>query len=399
MATRFNELDSLRGLAACTVVLNHFFDATYAETYYATWNSPLRMLIAGHNAVTLFFVLSGFVLFLPYERSVKPRYPGYIVKRICRIYLPYLGALALAVAMNFHFHGLVINDSWISQTWNEKPHLHGILQHIAFLGDYPWTRFNTAFWSLVYEMRISLVFPFLAIGVLRLRTGWMFLLAAFSSLLSDHCNRIFALMHLNAPPSEATTTLHFMSFFILGAILAKNRKFFQTQFRKLSPVFVIFLFALAIALYYSPFDVPAAAGKILSVHKINDWGVAFGALLIITLALDWNVFKKVLNHRAVNYLGTISYSMYLVHGTVVFTFIYLIQGHLTLVYLPIYLVTVLIVASIFYYLIEMPSMMLGRRLGKNAGSSPSALSPLNRQLTRLPTADPKPVAEGEIELG
>jgi peptidoglycan/LPS O-acetylase OafA/YrhL len=64
MATRFDELDSLRGLAACTVVLTHFWDGMDANIYLATFHSPLRILVAGHNAVTLFFVLSGFVLFI-----------------------------------------------------------------------------------------------------------------------------------------------------------------------------------------------------------------------------------------------------------------------------------------------------------------------------------------------
>jgi peptidoglycan/LPS O-acetylase OafA/YrhL len=367
MAARFNELDSLRGLAACTVVLTHFWDGLGAHASIAMWNSPLRFLVAGHDAVILFFVLSGFVLFLPYEQSVKPRYRGYIVKRICRIYLPYLGALTFAVAMNFHYHGLVTNDRWIDQTWNERPHFHGIIQHIVFLGVYPWARFNTAFWSLVYEMRISFLFPILVFGILRFRTAWMFLIAVSSSLLADHYYHLFSLLHLDSPTAQTADTLHYMSFFILGAMLAKNREFIQTQYRKLPVFFVIFLFALAAMLYYHPFDIPASAAKILDVRKIFDWSVAFGSLIVIALALYCGIFKNVLNHRAINYLGKISYSMYLVHGTVVFVFIYILRGHLTLTYLPIYLIAVLSLASIFYYLVEMPFMMLGRRLGKTLG--------------------------------
>ena len=46
----------------------------------------------------LFFLLSGFVLSVPYLRGKGQAYPVYLIRRILRIYAPYLAALALAVA-------------------------------------------------------------------------------------------------------------------------------------------------------------------------------------------------------------------------------------------------------------------------------------------------------------
>ncbi len=63
-------------------------------------------------------------------------YFKFVVKRVCRIYLPYLGALALAIAMNLHYHGLVTDHEWVNSTWNQKPNGHLILQHLVFLGNY-----------------------------------------------------------------------------------------------------------------------------------------------------------------------------------------------------------------------------------------------------------------------
>jgi len=65
---RFHELDAIRGLAALMVVFSHFV---------LIWQIPWRdepgflsflryPFITGHEAVMLFFLLSGFVLSLPY---------------------------------------------------------------------------------------------------------------------------------------------------------------------------------------------------------------------------------------------------------------------------------------------------------------------------------------------
>src|SRR5215468_722575 len=107
MSRRFEELDSLRGLAAVTVVLNHHLNvlpSVFDKTAYVSdqWllaaikHSPLHILWAGHEAVVFFFVISGFVLALPYfKRDLA--YTPFIFKRVSRIYLPYIVAVGVAM--------------------------------------------------------------------------------------------------------------------------------------------------------------------------------------------------------------------------------------------------------------------------------------------------------------
>lgn len=89
---RFLELDGLRGIAAFTVILHHFC------CMYDLKEKPyLLPLVAGHSAVLLFFVLSGFVLSLPFwNKGTFGRYDAYLVRRIFRIYVPYVAAVGLA---------------------------------------------------------------------------------------------------------------------------------------------------------------------------------------------------------------------------------------------------------------------------------------------------------------
>src|ERR1043165_7640264 len=100
--TRIRALDGLRGVAALSVVALHVlsaipgFDAALEHwpgpdsTMAALEASPLRLLWAGHAAVILFFVLSGFVLTLQLERSHSgaSAYAVYVVRRLSRLYLP-----------------------------------------------------------------------------------------------------------------------------------------------------------------------------------------------------------------------------------------------------------------------------------------------------------------------
>ncbi len=77
---RFYELDSLRGVAALTVVFHHFSRICPERITHVLIRTPLRLLIAGHQAVILFFLLSGFVLTLPYKKRNSLSYGPFLLK-------------------------------------------------------------------------------------------------------------------------------------------------------------------------------------------------------------------------------------------------------------------------------------------------------------------------------
>jgi len=98
---RYGQLDSLRGLAACSVVLCHatnVLPGVYDDPHRSWWltQTPLALLRAGHAAVIFFFVLSGFVLTLPFLKG-PVSYPSFLARRICRIWIPYATAMVAAV--------------------------------------------------------------------------------------------------------------------------------------------------------------------------------------------------------------------------------------------------------------------------------------------------------------
>jgi peptidoglycan/LPS O-acetylase OafA/YrhL len=85
----------LRFIAALFVVLSHY--------------SPIRnsLINNGGEAVSFFFLLSGFILVVAYEKQINQNnfsIIGFYVKRIARIYPLYLFALFLTLSCHFLIH-------------------------------------------------------------------------------------------------------------------------------------------------------------------------------------------------------------------------------------------------------------------------------------------------------
>ncbi|MFB3170669.1 acyltransferase family protein [Neobacillus sp. 179-C4.2 HS] len=60
--------------------------------------------MAGSEAVTLFFVLSGFVLSLTFYYKGKFSYGEYLIKPIVRIYIPYVTAIVITLILRGNFY-------------------------------------------------------------------------------------------------------------------------------------------------------------------------------------------------------------------------------------------------------------------------------------------------------
>ena len=86
---RLEALDSLRGLDSLAVLLGHTLAVCQLNSNFSHW--PLiNNMFDGRSAVTMFFVLSGFVLTLGHvSHSKRPLYlvPFY-ARRITRFWLP-----------------------------------------------------------------------------------------------------------------------------------------------------------------------------------------------------------------------------------------------------------------------------------------------------------------------
>lgn len=374
---RYIELDALRGVAAFIVMLYHFFrlwtgtphSRSVERLFTAT---PLRLLVAGRASVVLFFVLSGFVLSLPRILGVEPGYRGYLLKRVCRIYLPYLFALGLAVLVCARWHGATEFGGWFALTWYEAPRWRLVLAHVLFLGSYDDTAYNTAFWSLVQEMRISLVFPVLFWWVTRLGWRWALVVPPVLTVVTG------VVLATTGVPEKGMWTLNYTGAFIYGILLARHKDALELWLGNLGRGAYAVFATVAVLLFL----VPDRASRMMlglgppAVDLIMMWGAAG----IMLLAMSHEHVLRLLRGRWLQRLGRMSYSLYLLHGTVLFTLVYVFGARYgVLVLLTPYILLTLLAGWPMYWLVERPAMMLGRRLASGGQTAkPGLVSPARR---------------------
>src|SRR5579884_3952103 len=157
---RIRELDALRGLAALSVVFDHYInllegssrpDLQRVETViHGLSKTPLYVFRAGGQAVIFFFVLSGFALAVMME-SRALGYGKYTVKRVTRLYIPYAVCVGIAAIFIAAFGSTHIPTlgTWANELLGMKLTLRTVLAHALFVGHHDTQTLDFVTWTLV----------------------------------------------------------------------------------------------------------------------------------------------------------------------------------------------------------------------------------------------------------
>jgi peptidoglycan/LPS O-acetylase OafA/YrhL len=391
---RYHELDSLRGLAALTVVLGHCL-ITFPEILLAVQShtrsesllinsitfSPLHLIWAAHEAVILFFVLSGFVLSMPFLSNSLPDYGSYIIKRFCRIYIPYIVTVLVSGVL---FTILGENDSaslssWFNGMWSSSITLKQVLSFIFLIG-FDSHNLNTVTWSLVHEMRISLFFPFIMIIIIKFNWFKSVLLGLIITIPTWFILSVLSWDLVNTNLSfviqSFSSTIYYSFFFIIGAVFAKYRDVIAKYFMSLRLQARLMLVVLTTSFYIIDWIFPQIGfynmyGTLRLIGSfVIDISISIGVLLIFMFALNWKPFSKFLNNHVLLFLGKISYSLYLVHPIILLLFVYFGENILPLKSLILFVPVIsIVIAKLMYKYIELPSILLGKSLVKSSSST------------------------------
>ncbi|WP_423821336.1 acyltransferase [Salinisphaera sp. SPP-AMP-43] len=387
--TRIYAFDALRGLAACSVVIGHLFivmrgqaDAVYDRVFEWTriaGQTPLHVLWQGHAAVVLFFVLSGFVLYLLLA-SAKLSMPAYVAKRVTRLYVPYLAAIVLGALGAHAVNGdtLAGFNHWINKFWSWPVSLASIGGHLFVLGQFNADRYDFTIWTLVHEMRISLVFPLIFIMVQRMR-WWAalmpFVIASVTMVVlrqpAVRESLDIAAFAAHGGLTAYVLTVHYLLAFAIGASLARYRDRLLTAYRRLPGRSRGLLGVLTFMLYVYGGQALQITG--LATMMPYDWPMMAAAVLLLITAAAEPAFRRSLEAPLPQYLGRISYSLYLFHPIVLLAMLHGLAGVLPLGWLLVLTaIAILVVSDLAYRTIERPAVELSRiaaeRVGRLAGS-------------------------------
>jgi peptidoglycan/LPS O-acetylase OafA/YrhL len=361
---RLEQLDSLRGLASLSVFAHHMWMITPVLPLVFSY-SPLRIFVYGHAAVILFFILSGFVLSLPFLSNKQGSYYGYILKRFCRIYIPYIISLAIAITLSVSLHRGGINtlSDWFNQFWNKGLDIDIIKEHIALITNIHTDAYNTVVWSLIHEMRISIVFPIIMLAIIRYKWSTNLLLCLLLSSIGA-MNDLFDFEVRNGHYTSIFDTVHYTSFFIIGALLAKYKENLARAYHKLNRLHKWALLITAM-ICYSYSRIVEVVIHLPFNHIITEYGIAFGSIIVVTMALSSNTFTSFLMRRPIIFIGKISYSLYLYHFVILLSLINLFYGEMPIwsIFVLAFIITIF-VSVLGYYFVEIPSAKLGRKISQ-----------------------------------
>jgi peptidoglycan/LPS O-acetylase OafA/YrhL len=311
-SNRVLPLDGLRCVAALGVVWVHV---------WAAWKNPAlkifhvdlyKAIALVGNGVDLFFVISGFCMYLMYGSKDfnVDSFKNFIKKRWLRIAPPYYAAVLVYALVLFGYYGQVF------------PFFKTVMLHFLFLQNFNGVyELSAPFWSLAAEWYFYLILPFLLLGIKKVGFGKTILAFSIVSLI---CGFVFYYQnHLGWTKDIWVRLIEFL----WGIVAA--RLYTLKQLNVLKPFNKWWLGVLV-----------AYIGRLFILTEVvehfGSYGVIFktlglpvmtlGFALFIAYLLEYqsSVVGRFFSSKIMVYLGKISYSIYLWHSLIlVFMFPFL----------------------------------------------------------------------------
>ena len=330
-------------------------------------------------AVDIFVIVSGYVIFLLLDNKGE-NYKAFICRRFFRLYPVFIFLFAISIPMSLLWkwnlqHGQYlatfrtnsfldeISNVWQNWRWNvlwHLPMLHGIAP------DPGWhkctdTAFLGAAWSISLEWQFYLIAPLAYLAAISSKPLHRLGISVFclylfmgKSILPKDLAYAYA-MH------GAFLPFHIAYFFIGAVSYFAYKKFRQSCSDVFFPVSVcvgIFLWEL---------------GQIIPIAL---WIMFLGLLLEHPNSLSRKFSARIFEHPLAQFIGRISYSIYLSHILVLVTFQYLLLKNLPNLSQAVHFwillgtttVGTIFVSWVLYRLIEVPGIRLGHKVATRLGA-------------------------------
>ncbi|WP_145546733.1 acyltransferase family protein [Yersinia intermedia] len=362
-------LDGLRGILCVLVLIEHcinFYkpDVRFTELAGTTGlirraisATPLNIIYNGDMAVYIFFVLSGFVLSLSFNRTRNhSTIISGVIKRYPRIMLPVAGS------MLFMYVIMELTDKFIGQAFGAQ--FFYILEQIFY--QIPFTHkplTNYPLWSMSFELYGSLlVFATLAIfGLSKYRLYFYGIILMYFFVTEDST---------------------YYALFVFGIILCDVTK---GGIFKINPYWrlTIFLAGLLLATTPLPRDglTPYIGAytylKVFDIFTYMQVSVAagvIGSMLLFMSVIDSKIAIKALSTRVIYFLGKISFPLYLTHATVIYVISFILHRKFEVVGIVEFSVATIFtilfsipIAYLFEKFIDAPSIKASHKLSKLIG--------------------------------
>jgi peptidoglycan/LPS O-acetylase OafA/YrhL len=362
---RLHSLDGLRGLAAVVVLLHHALLTVpaLARPYFVTepvdrsdriaWaltHTPLHLFWAGTEAVYVFFVLSGLVLALPVLRSTSFSWLDYYPRRAARLYLPVAGAVVWGLLLLALVHRT--NDPDYSRWMVARPNAAswtGVFHDLTLLRG--TSGVVSPLWSLQWEVWFSLLLPLYILGALLARRLplWVPTAGLMAMVMAG------VLVHSSA--------MTYLPIFGLGVLVATHLPELTRRAAGIRARGWVVLGVGATVLVTAHWWMLALTTSSSAIDVTTPLAVLGAAGYVLMGALCPQA-RRILETRPVQWLGAISFSLYLVHEPIVSATGFLLGPGSGLLVVVLAIPTSLLAGWLFYRGVEQPAHRASRRFGR-----------------------------------
>jgi len=305
--------------------------------------------------VDFFFVISGFLIAYlllsekELEKTINIR--AFYFRRILRI---------------FPLYYLLVLISFILFSWRSSIHINYWAQ-LFFWGNFEVIRqqdwpggFLTVLWTLCVEEHFYLVIPFLIFLVPIKHVKWIFLGVVIISIAS----KIYFVEHYQAYWFHINChTLSKMDVIALGGLLATIQ--FENRFRfRLSPLIVVLSLGIIVFLM-STISFVDYTGFTNAVFKRYLVIIPFIFFFSVYVFNDHPFLTGIKKNVFINYLGSISYGVYMYHSIVLFCIKPWMNDQTVLQKIALAFATAvatIVIAAISYHYLEKPFLRLKGKL-------------------------------------
>jgi peptidoglycan/LPS O-acetylase OafA/YrhL len=330
-------LTSIRGLFAWAVVLYHIRLACLGWLPLPV----IHVLAKGYLAVDVFFLLSGFVIWLNYGERLQGRRAAadFLVRRVARIWPLHAAMLLFALALAAL---LVVTGR---PAWNfpfaELPLHVALVQNWGFTHKLSW---NDPAWSISCEWAGYLLLPIAALAVPARRPPT----AALASAALVPLLVLFAILHATGNPTLGADIPRFgllrcLTEFACGTMVCALWKRWRGDARAGIGCAIAGVAALAAWAFGAPETIAFPFAS---------------ATLLLALALGAERSRHPLSGRAIHWLGEISYATYLSHFLLFFAvkLVLVKDEHDAAPWvIGFYLLLVLAASAVLYHGVERPA--------------------------------------------
>jgi peptidoglycan/LPS O-acetylase OafA/YrhL len=344
---RLDFLDGIRGLAALAVFVEHAGDTLWPQFRVFTHNS----FSFGKFGVAAFFLTSGFVIPFSLERSNSLR--NFWISRFFRLYPLYWLSLGLAIGLYL----LGVSDA-VSVSFPQHLIRNAVINLTMFQDFVRVPNAEGLYYTLAMEMAFYIFFSVLFLK----RWNRQSLLIAWSwGLMLAMCGVLApVLLHRRLPMAGL---FYFLCLFVGTAIYRNYTR--EISGKALSALLVFVLLATTMDIYFNYVfvkkDDPTEHFTLFAVFL--PWGAAYTVLLAGYLLRSYK-FPQVLI-----WLGTVSYSVYLLHPLCIRVVPRLSNSGYSFVAM---LLLTLLAANFTYRNVEQPFITHGKKLNLRFSSTHAA---------------------------